>query len=387
MKKGLLLLALFLVAGLGCKENPFDGNPKLSENNPRQKPEPGQTGLFSLDIQATMEFTEGAKGEYAIQAWVPAPGEAIMEFEGADSLVGFNYDESTSRISWTPDFEVVNGAGVDFKIFTITARLLSSANNSAAVTRPVNIIVHNSSRAFTTTQTANLTFKEGKEAKESFIITNQDYPQGPFNVMVEGVPGVQVTWQGANKFIVSFTTDYNFVTSTNNNGGNYYNPYYRNVLGKIFVRDPYGRMITTPVNFKIENETLDPIFLAATSIKGTQSISLSVLFADVNKEAQPSVEVVSKPTGGTFSPITNTNSSEPYTTIGNIEWSEIPASSMGTPQSFTFRSCVYAGLANGRCVRKNISVTIDAVTNNIHVDSDDLAISESSAFNNELGIE
>jgi len=352
-----LVLAGALSLG-GCQENPFDTTPgRLSASKPAEHPVGKPWGI---DVPEQMEFVEGRKDEYAIQAYVPSPAKPVLAM--ADLPVGARFNSTTGVLTWTPDYSAGNDSkdpSTDLRTYRARVLLSSTLEPYSVVEKMVLLVVHNVSRPVDLEwQQGLLQIREGAEFKARVKVKSLDYPSGPFGFYVSGLPsGLEIEKDplDAATFQLRITPPLDTVTHSDDvvAGG-----FQSTWNAKVLVVDPSGKRTETPVDFRVLDSRQNAIISAPAMVQGVADVRFQISAEDPNREEAPSITVEAPAAGGT---VTVDEDKDGLVARRSIRWNNIPEVALGKTHQFKIKACVYGSkYAQDRCVTHLTDVKLEA---------------------------
>ncbi len=348
--------AVIATALSGCQVDPFPAEGTIRQDKPVERPVAKPWGI---DVPERLEFEEGRLGEYRVMAHVPAPATPILAM--ADLPAGVSFDSETGVISWEPDFAAGNDPRdptADSRSYVARVLLSSSEEPQSVIEKIVTLVVSNTPRDVELQwDVSDFEMTEGEAFRANVEILSEDYPQGPFQFFMTGLPsGVQVDGdsRSASRFKVGFTPGLNMVGRNDSFLGG---RFYKNWQAQAVVVDPSGRQTVTPIHWKVIDARQNPVISAPSSVQQLDDIRLQIVSQDPNLETAPLVNVV-RPAFGTLDV---DHDDEGFTTLTSIRWHGIPEDQIGTTHSLQIRACVYgSSWQKNRCETRSIEVKIEA---------------------------
>jgi hypothetical protein len=345
MKMFLLCLVLFGV--IACESNPYPTDDDLTKNRrPSNSERDVATGLF---VPTLVNIDEGKKLEQKIKFTLPEGHKEIIEVEGLPSGAVFNNE--TYIISWTPTFfsgndltdPRINQQNYDVKIRLFTIEDGADApNENDAKHITMTIAVHDVPQAFEIVGRSSKTVTEGDTLTYEFEIENFDYPEGPFEVSIEGFPAnTQIKEIEAAKYQLIFSPDYHHVknTASNVNCSSRTNCRLR-YDGQIFIGNPANYKVKKDVVIDVLDKRQKVTLVTPQSMEQGLDISFQVTAFDPNGEIAPSISFDgTEPKDGIFTTSIDEDSDN-YSSVLSVNWKDIPISYKGKSFNFPFESCV-----------------------------------------------
>ncbi len=352
----LVVTAVMAGALAGCQVDPFAKAPgKLSATKPTDRPV-GKP--WAIDVPEQLEFTEGRKEEYTIQAYVPSPG--VPKIAMADLPVGASFNSTTGILTWMPDYSAGNDSkdpSLDLRTYRARVLLSSTLEPQSVVEKMVLLVVHNVSRPLDLEwQQSMLQIREGTEFSTRVKIKSQDFPVGPFGFYVSGLPtGLQIVPDAndASIFNLKITPAMNTVTKDDAvvSGG-----FQGTWNAKVVVVDPSGKKTEVPVDFRVMDTRQNAVVSAPSMVQGVADVRFQITAEDPNLEATPLVTVEGPGIGS----LTADAEDDGFISRRAIRWSNIPESALGKMHTIKVKSCVYGSrFTQDRCVTNNVSVKLE----------------------------
>lgn len=345
-----LLLTLSLLGFASCKQDPYPEDGELKDTETLiEEPLPE----LSMSVDDVIEFTEGRKLDYTIRATVKEPGKPIVKVDGLPE--GAVFDETTFTISWIPGFFDGNDPddpSIKSQIYPIKVWLRSSLDEVRALRKTVNLVVHDVQREITIAPAHTKSVKEGEKYSNTFTIDNSDFPNGPFKVLLDGMPANMALSQvDARTYKIEFEPDYFHVNRKVGGSVKY--------KGKIIVSNPANHIQSKDLEIVVNDQRLESKLVVPDVLTQGLDVSFQVVAYDLNKEVTPDVVLQSRNPGfGRFvtSIVQNVENSS---TVLNVEWKDIPPARNGETHTLSFKSCVLDTFGRtNNCSTKNTDIKI-----------------------------
>ncbi|NDD91409.1 hypothetical protein EBZ37_04925 [bacterium] len=279
-----------------------------------------------------------------------------------DLPVGASFEPASGLLSWRPDFFAGNDPkdpSADFRTYSIRVLLSSSSEPQSVVDKVIAVQVRNTPRPVEMSwNVRQFKMTEGKPFSASVEIKSQDFPKGPFQFFLSGLPsGVDIRKSAGapNAFTVGYTPGLNVVTKSDEFSGGAFSKTWQ---VEAVVIDPAGNKTVTPFDWKVMDFRMDPVVSAPSALQQLDDIRLQAVSMDPNLEAAPEVSVV-QPKFGTLS--VENEKDEAFTTRSTIRWYNIPADQLGKIASLDIKSCVFgSSTQQNRCFTKQVMVKFEA---------------------------
>jgi hypothetical protein len=355
-RKWILASAAFLSLTLaGCQVDPFPADGRITPEKPVERPVAKPWGI---EVPERLDFAEGETSEYTVRAHVPAPATPILAV--VDLPPGATFDPATGKLSWEPDYSAGNDPRDPASLsrsYQSRVLLSSSLEPQSVVEKSITLVVRNTARAVDLEWSeSDFELTEGRTFTSSVDIKSEDYPAGPFQFFITGLPsGVQVARDSVNpaRFNVDYTPGLDLVTRNDDYSGGVFSKTWK---AEAVVVDPSGRKTVTNLDWKILDSRLEPEISAPSSVQQLDDIRIQVLSIDPNLEDAPVVNVV-KPK---FGVLDVEDEEEGFTTRTSIRWHSIPEDKIGTTSELKIRACVYgSSWQKNKCFLKSVLVKIE----------------------------
>lgn len=336
----LQLLTYLLASSLfiGCQENPYPKGNGVIVKTPTLEKQP--LPELSLAVNDVIEFREGRKGSYLIRGAVAAPGVPVISVEGLPA--GATFDKKTNLLTWIPDHFAgndPNDPGIKSHLYPITVQIRSSKDEYRAFRKEVNLIVYDVPQVIKINMARDASVDEGQKFSGSFTIENDDYPQGPFKVLLKDMPAnleLIADSSDPTKFTIEFSPDFFHVNKQKDGNSKEYN-------GTIFVSNPANHIEEKQFILDVRDVRLDSKLVVPGHLVQGLDVSLQVAAYDLNREVVPKIELVQSPFDrhpyGKFS-VQLVKNPDTFSSVLNVTWSDIPPSHNGETQELKFKACV-----------------------------------------------
>lgn len=335
---------------LGCKDDPY---PETGSVVARQTVEEEVLPELSLAISDVVEFHEGRRGSFLIRGTVADPG--VPEISVENLPAGATFHKETSTISWIPDHFAGNDSSdpsIKSRIYPIIVELRSSLDIYRAVRKTVNLVVYDIPQYIKITPSSQKSVDEGKKYSNTFTIENPDYPKGPFKVLLKGMPAnIKLTQLSSTRYRLDFSPDFDHVKRTEDSEVRY--------KGTIVVSNPANHIAEEPLNIVVRDVRQKAKLVGPGSVTQGLDVSLQVAAYDLNKEVAPQIELLSThPRYGQFK-FSESENKENFSSVLNINWTDIPPSHNGETIELHFRACVLSFSGHyENCSFEKVKVTI-----------------------------
>lgn len=386
MRRLLIIGSLFAIAVMGCKSNPYPAEGEYFQTPIIERP---VLPPYSLDVPTTVDFTENFKGSFEIKALVPAPFVPEVTVENLPR--GAVHDKVNSKVEWTPDFTQGNNPNdptMNTMVYKIRVTLRGSGDSVTAISREVALIVRDAPRPLTLKSfSPNMSGKEGEELKHEVVVEDTDYPQGPFQISLDGLPSDVIIERGADtsRVTLKYTPGFRVVTSS---GTASWFTDYKHINWSVTVTNPRGATLKVPVSWSIA-DARQPVRIVAptlidrgfgddpnvqwgqvgpvgnkitipTGISKDMTVSFMVHAEDPNGETIPVISSLDPEAGEIeIVPVAEFKGdavSNPSKTV-QVVWSKIPTSFKGKISEVAVQSCTMAtNLKMDACVVQPVKV-------------------------------
>lgn len=353
---GIMSSAFFAFVLVGCQVDPFPANTPLAVDKPNTRPIDKPWGI---EVSERMEFYEGSRNDYAVKAHVPPP--ATPRIAVVDLPVGATFDSVTGTLSWLPDYAAGNDPRdptAESRTYPVRVLLSSSSEPQSVMEKQVSLVVYNVSRSVDLKwNVSQFQMTEGKPFAADVEIKSADYPQGPFQFLITGLPSgveIQPVVSSPTLFRVRYTPSLDVVGRNDDYSNGIFSRVWK---AEAIVVDPSGHKTLTTFNWRVVDARQDAVISAPSSVQQLDDIRLQVVSMDPNFEESPKVSVAPVK----FGTLDLQEEKEGFTTRTAIRWSGIPENQIGTTSSLDIRACVYSSSSQkNRCYNKSILVKIEA---------------------------
>ncbi len=339
----IFLITICLLAS--CRQNPYPEEGTFREVQRLEPVEP--LPELSMAVSDVIEFNEGRYREYKIRVAVKGEGTPVVKIE--DLPNGAIFEPETYTLKWRPSFfdgNNSNDPSEKLQIYPITVWLRSSSDSIRALRRRINLLVYDVPRdveiKFEKGASKN-SVREGSLYSHPFEIIDPDYPKGDFRLALEGMPtNMQLKKEGDKDYRLIFTPDHLHVHRAKRGASVTYN-------GKVIVSNPANHTYQQDLRITVHDVRINPKLVAPKEITQGLDVNLQVVAYDLNQEMSPSLEMSGRrPEFGNFK-LETTKNEENFSTVLNINWSDIPPAKNGEVHRLVFRTCV-----TGRDGRRNL---------------------------------
>ena len=366
-----LYLALFPLMLISCQENPYPENGDITEIKPL---EGVRQMAYVIDPEMReMTFTEGRRSEYGLNFYVPV-GEPVISFPEEFDELGASFDEATNTLSWEPDFSAANSHDPLNKTsyYTISVRLSSTLEPQTAIYEDIILKVTDSPRELSLVSNQNIyKVNEGKELSFTLDITSEDFPQGPFAIQGVGIPpGMTLRNDPQNpaSFLVEYEPNYNTVslneqnTSCITSGAKSCSRKFTPIT--FIATGPDGRSVQLDnVTIEVIDVRIPALFGIAPNVQVEPPGSIfTITSLDQNLEVQPRLRLLTYPDFGSVKAEAIEDEYARYTSVLQVQWTDIPPEKAGAIGSFLFQSCIRTDtkLIN-RCTVRPLNVEVTGI--------------------------
>ncbi len=337
-----LLWLIPVVALMACQQDPYNGKEVAGDIPPtKEKPKPNP-GTFALQIQDTMQFNEGTKGEYIVRGSVPSPGKVILDFKNLPP--GVAYDKVKERLTWTPDYKAANDPNdpaILMKNYVIDVSLYSSEDlSTAGKTKQVFLTVIDTPMPAGVKSPLDVNGREGQPLIHQINFEDQEYPTGPFEIAMSGLPlDVVLDWPDKRvpSFKLRWTPAYDKILNKTS----------EDFTGHVQIYNPRGKRLDFNVRWAIANQTIAPQTSGPNSVAQPGDVDFIVIAEDLNGESAPVWDVPTKPPYGLLSVTTSpiTGPGHPKST-GIVSWKAIPKDKLGIVFTLEMTACVQSSVCS-----------------------------------------
>lgn len=334
--KRIIFVGLTLTVWLtGCKQDPYSGKKAVGVRPPQEKPKEGPApGAFALEAQDIMVFNEGQLNEYYVKGAVPQPGTAVVEFKNLPP--GANYNPTTQKLTWAPDYQAANDPNNPLQVsrnYLVDIRLYNNQDPSIAISRQVYMTVNDTPRPAGVKSPLEMNGTEGRPLLHRIDFEDQEYPSGPFEITVAGLPNdIQIDWPNRSvpSFNLKWMPGYDKLIGQLNADFN----------GHIVLYNPRGKRLEFNIKWTIYNQFSAPIVAGPTDITQPVDVDFVVMAEDLNGEFTPQW-TSTHPGYGNLTVVTQAVSGggRPRS-AGLVSWKSIPADKLGTTATLQLKACL-----------------------------------------------
>lgn len=328
----------------GCRANPIPDAGILSRLAPVERPVAPAYGLKAPQVT---EFTEGQPGRVQIEAYVP--GTRKMRLEGLPT--GAVFDETKMLLSWQPDYQAANdpqSPQIIVRTYTVKVLLWDAADPSVVYSQDTALVVKDSPRPMQIQVPSKIAITEGKAFSGEIVVTSPDYPNGPFEILTEGLPDGATISPAPNqpsRYLVRYTPSYRVVAN---------NDYMNRFDIKVTAVAPNLGRASDQVVWSVYNDRQKARVSAPKSLVQGLDVTFTVHSEDLNGEAAPQLSIVAPTLGKATLTILEKDTTVPSdrnpAASAMIRWTDLPQSFLGTQQTLTFKSCVLSNLCQNHLV-------------------------------------
>lgn len=362
MKKNLILSsALVLSLGLaGCQKlDLLEKSPKLTSKKPKEERAPLEEPIalvapeaepsplppmadYGLAMKQIMEFSEGQAGEYSVEAWVPFPGNAIVAVSGLPE--GATFDPATMKIKWTPSRQAQRHYAIEI--------VVKSDRDEIAVYRRSAVLLVEDSRGALAVQTGSNRAEvvEGTALEQRLVIVDEDFPEGPFVLEVEGEPaGTSVIRLSSNEYALQYMPDFTVVKAADGQEKTYHLT--------VKATNPRGETVTTEnLVWTVKDRLLAPSVSHPARVTMTNDATFQISAADLNEEAAPSIELEN----GSLTFVQGEPVMDGNVMTVTLRLTNVPEALVGTAQVMNFKACTSSRADHVECKSFSIPVSLEA---------------------------
>lgn len=356
MKSSLLSLTIFAATLLffGCKDNPYPSSGNYVDEAHRSPQEPTPMPPLTLFINSKIEFNEGRILEYPIKVFVKPPGKPIVTIDNLPA--GAEFDDKNFIIKWRPSFTDGNDPNdpkIKSRLYTIKVWLRNSMDNVSQTSQVATLEVRDTPRPINISDSSIKSVYEGDTYSNIIKIDNLDYPNGPFKIVTNNFPpNAKLIKIDSNTYKIEFELDHYQVNLKKGETS-------KRIDAGISVINPSNDMADLKIPFSIYDARLPTQLATPEEMTQGLDVSFQVVGHDLNREVSPKISITSPlPSVGSFR-LTEVKNAENFSTIGNIEWVDIPPSYNGKTFNFAFKFCVLDEYFNyNNCTTKKTAVTV-----------------------------
>lgn len=338
MKRKSLLIALIVGLSACGQQDPYKdkGSDWQDPNNPkdREQKKPEEKGALALYMPDDLLFVEGSKGEYDVKFTVPSGGSAAIEFK--DLPKGVVYNATTKRLEWTPDYQAANdpnNPAIVSKTYYFTALVYDTRKPVETIEKRSRIIVNDTARPAGVKSGLEMLGLEGTPMAHIIEFEDQEYPAGPFDASVSGLPlDVVVDWPNKTqpRFLLRWTPGYDKIINRPQD----------TYTGHVTIYNPRGKRLEFNVVWTVSNRVIAPIIAGPTSVSQPVDVDFVAMAEDLNNEYIPQWTAI-HPGYGILTVNTQTvvGAGRPKS-AGIVSWKNIPPAKLGIAATVQLRACV-----------------------------------------------
>lgn len=354
-----------LLALTGCKANPFpeDGRQKL-ETPPIV---PQEVPSFTIVDPPLIETVEGDRTNVPISVRSTLPGTLSLQLLNATTLPSWiSFNPATSQLSLNPDYEAATDPREirrTSRTYELKFKVRSSESELIGSERTVRLEVKDTPRSFVLTPSiANPAVAEGNLVSLQLTVQDQDFPRGPFQLLIEGLP-VSATFAPGTVpgvYTVQYTPPFNTVLRTDPTFPS------KQTNMRILVVNPRGRELAQSLTLTVNDVRKAVVFSGPTDLRGNTSVGTQIRVDDPNGEGAPELAVLQSPNFGVFAPLrleqTNDGTNGlPAFSVYSVSWLDIPPNRLGSVANFEVRGCNFsnATAARNNCLSRTYTVRLE----------------------------
>lgn len=338
----IILLVLMGLSFLSCESDPYPTDDNLTKN--RRPTNSERRVANSLHVSSKYSLKETKKFELKIKFTVPEGEKEVIEVEGLPS--GAVFDKTTYTISWTPSMFAANDPTdprINQQDYEVKVRLFTLGEDPRkGITQNVSLEVHDVPQVFDIIAKDKITVVEGSLLEYKFEIQNLDYPQGPFDITLEGMPANStLTKIDEKNFKVSFSPDFHHVK--NNSNLSYCSSWRGCAIdykGKIIIANPANHRTEKEVKIEVKDKRQEVTLVTPLDMEQGLDISFQVTAFDPNGEVAPHLEFDGKRPGDGAFTTSLVKNREHFSSVLSINWKDVPPSYDGRSFVFPFKACV-----------------------------------------------
>jgi hypothetical protein len=363
------VLALTAFAGLGlagCQRqlDELPANEIQPLRPPRLLPPPAP---YSIHVRDHLEFPVLEPTQHEFQVNVPPPGTPVVTIDNLPA--GAVFDAAAMSLTWTPTTQDAQDPAVPgqyFRFHPITIRVSSSEDPLIVVSKTVTLVIQ-ATRGDVTLDVPAAEMFEGQEGSQEIVVRSQDFPNGPFDVSSNNLPGgarIESVAGDPTRFRVKYTAGFDTVNTSDSLDAST-RTYYKSRSLAYLVTLPNGVRKVATGDLKIWDRRLPPLISSPLRLtRARTSIEFIMRADDQNGEVIPAVSFLSPPFGRievttlqeSMPLVPGTRS--PYKTV-LVRWLDVPASSTERITSLEPLVCVRStGRDMDLCDSTPIDVTI-----------------------------
>ena len=344
-----ILMALFFVGIVSCKNNPYPTN-SLFETLGKKVEKTRQDPLLFLYVPSIMRFVEGEEGVYQIDGTTPS-GNNLIEAYGLP--VGATFDSETGELRWTPGFSDGNNAAnymSSYREYSIRFQLYDLENPTFFLEKEVGLIVFDTAQAVKIKTDENAEFDEESNYTQYIDIEYEgDDRTSIVSVHSDDLPeGARIREVRNTRYSIVFQPKANFVMATDSkdSGGRFY----KDINFDIQAVDARGNVATKIINWRIFDKPKPIEVFYPERINEVGDVHFSIIVVDRNGEMYPKLDARPEPTldrrrfyitKKIFSHYGSGNENGKWMYF-NVHWKNIPSHKRGEVHTLNFKACGHA---------------------------------------------
>ncbi len=336
MNRRTIFLPLILLSA--CQTNPYPTQGVITVDKPLTAKE--VLPAYSVGVPDVLYFTEGQESTYPIELRVPAPGQAVISAAGLPE--GAVLDSQSGKIRWTPGFQAANDSNNlarKQRSYEVTLSLRSSEDPITNVRRTIVLVVHDSPRNFKLNGAVQWTVNENEKATSPYVIESEDFPQGPFEVIAEGLPSWAKIERDATQptlFSVVVSPEGDVAKTRGREWENW--PRFDIIL---HILTPDRGDYRNSLAIYVQDVRQKPLVVSSSKVQSGRSVSVPLVAFDPNLEIRPKLTLTKTPLNLPGVQFLTDPGTAPYTSTAELRVVDLPPSYLGTKLDFTVTACVY----------------------------------------------
>lgn len=347
--KRLVWFTVLVLSLAACEQDPYKGKGDLQDpSNPKDKPivDEKPEGALGLYVPDQMLFVEGSTGEYLIKASVPSGGTLMVEVK--DLPPGMVFDAANLKLVWTPDYQAANdpnNPNTNSKQYKIETKVYDKRKPLEAETKESLIIVNDTPRPAGVKSALEMLGIEGSPIAHIIEFEDQEYPIGPFDASVAGLPidaVVDFPNRTQPRFVLRWTPTFDKVINKNEDI----------YTGRVIIYNPRGKRLEFNVVWTVANRLAPPLVAGPVDVSQPVDVDFVVIAEDQNSEYTPQW-TASHPGYGNLTVQTQAiigGSGRPKS-MGLVSWKNIPKDKLGLLATLNLRACVQTSTCTSHQVR------------------------------------